>query len=475
MLFSSNIFLFQFLPIALSLYLIAHFAFKNRTLDNTLIVLMSCYFYFWGSGKFFFLFVFSILFNYFLGDSLFYQTKLKFRKFCLTAGIAINLIFLGYFKYYNFFHAQVAQALRASFQIEISEISTIFLPIGISFYTFMAISYLVETYRKQTRARSIVDFATYFTMFPHLVAGPIVRYSDIESEMETREITPGSLFDGTVRFTIGLGKKILLANPIGLASDKIFALPSSELSTHLAWLGALCYSLQIFFDFSGYSDMAIGLAKFFGFTFPPNFNHPYRSKSITEFWRRWHMSLSFWFRDFLYIPLGGSKGGPFRTYLNLFIVFFLCGLWHGASWHFIAWGLFHGFFLVIERIGRIHFNWTYSKWWNLPLTFLIVLLGWVLFRAPTLESALSFYKAMFGFSSVSTFQYYQWRYFLPMPTLFFLLIGLLISFIDLKSVFGERKTFKSELLQGSFAIGIFLLSVAYLSKTVFSPFIYFQF
>lgn len=304
MIFSSNIFLFAFLPLALAGYFAINRGIKRTTISNFYLLAISAFFYLWGSGNHISLLLISIIVNYFIGKLIYRYGK----KYILAIGIAFNVSLLFYFKYYNFFLGSFGQ-LFSNLGISLEGNEAIIFPLGISFYTFMAISYLVECYRKEKSAGNIVDFATYLSMFPYIAAGPIVRFSEIGSYIKDRTINNGMFFEGIWRFSIGLAKKVVIANNLGAVSDKIFGLSAGELTTPLAWLGAICYTFQIYYDFSGYTDMAIGIGKFFGFNLPENFNQPYRSKSITEFWRRWHMTLSRWLRDFLYIPLGGNRKG----------------------------------------------------------------------------------------------------------------------------------------------------------------------
>jgi alginate O-acetyltransferase complex protein AlgI len=315
------------------------------------------------------------------------------EKRILAVGVAANLLVLGYFKYFSFFANSIVTALG----LEHREIGAIPLPIGISFFTFHAISYLVDIYRWQAKAvRSPLTMGLYISLFPQLVAGPIIRFHDVADQLFKRTNTLEKFASGVERFSFGLGKKVLLANPLGNFADAAFSATGHDLTAPMAWLGIACYTLQIYFDFSGYSDMAIGLGRMFGFDFPENFNYPYISKSIREFWRRWHLSLSTWFRDYLYIPLGGNRASPVRAKLNLFIVFFLCGLWHGASWNFVVWGLFHGLLLVSERgqWGKLLQHLPSVVQWS--YTMLLIMIGWVFFRAEDLHQAIGYLQSMAG-------------------------------------------------------------------------------
>jgi alginate O-acetyltransferase complex protein AlgI len=392
MVFSSIIFLFLFLPATLLLNLVA-----GPRLRNTVLLVLSLVFYAWGEGIYVLMMLGSITLNYLFGLLIGWARTAEGRKALLALAVVLNLLPLFYFKYTVFVLENAARFLALLHVDHALNLDPIHLPIGISFFTFQALSYIVDVYRKTvTPQKNILDMGLFIALFPQLIAGPIVRYHDIARELKKRSVSVENFAAGAERFVHGLGKKVLLANPMGAMADQIFSLQIGELSSPAAWLGVICYSLQIYFDFSGYSDMAIGLGRMFGFHFLENFNYPYISRSIREFWRRWHISLSNWFRDYLYIPLGGNRKGPFRTGLNLVLVFFLCGFWHGASWNFILWGLCHGVFLVMER-GRA------GRWLsNRPAlvqhlyTLLVVGNAWVFFRAETLEYALRYLGVMYG-------------------------------------------------------------------------------
>ncbi len=405
MLFTEPTFLFLFLPVLLGLYFVVRL---KTSLDsrsgrgNWLLVIASVIFYAKGGGAFTWLMLASIAFNYWMAIAVdrARDPRPARAKAILTATVATNLIVLGIFKYANFFAANLNAALGAvgSGPIQVPEV---LLPIGISFFTFHAISYVVDVYRRNASAqKSPVHAALYLLLFPQLIAGPIIRYRDIADQLKARVSTLDGFANGVRRFVIGLGKKVLIANTVALPADRIFQMPADQLSFGHAWLGVVCYTLQIYFDFSGYSDMAIGLGGMFGFRFPENFRWPYVADSVQEFWRRWHMSLSTWFRDYLYVPLGGSRASSARTYLNLVAIFFLCGLWHGASWTFVVWGLYHGTFLVIERAGRsfrrIQGDATYAIAARHVYTLVVVMIGWVFFRADTLTGAFAYLRAMAG-------------------------------------------------------------------------------
>jgi len=396
MVFSAPTFLFVFLPAVLVVVLLA-----PRSMRNIVLLAASLFFYAWGEAEFVVVMFASIIFNYLAGLCLGPDRSPTARRMALALAVGGNLLLLGWFKYAAFLVANLAELSRRMGlpEPDLSQetFSAIHLPIGISFFTFQAISYLIDVYRgEHPPQKRLTELALFISLFPQLIAGPIVRYKDISRQLTERAIDLEGFSEGIRRFTIGLSKKLLIANSLAVPADAIFALEPSQLTVSVAWFGALCYALQIYFDFSGYSDMAIGLGRFFGFRFPENFDTPYRAASVTEFWRRWHLSLSRWFRDYLYIPLGGNRLGDRRTYANLMIVFLLCGLWHGASWTFLAWGLLHGVLLMIERAG-----WG-ERLARLPrpaahaYCLLAVVCAWVLFRADTLPHAAGYFAGMIG-------------------------------------------------------------------------------
>ena len=353
MLFTEPTFLFLFLPVLLALYFITGSR-EHASYGNWLLLVASVIFYAKGGGAFTWLMLGSIAFNYWMAIAVDRARGGHAARRWLAFAVAVNLVVLGVFKYANFLVENV-NALFGILGGPRVDVPRVLLPIGISFFTFHAISYVVDVYRRDATAqKSPVHAALYLLLFPQLIAGPIIRYRDIADQLARRIVSVDDFACGIRRFVIGLAKKVLIANVVAGPADKIFAMPLAELSPAHAWLGIVCYTLQIYFDFSGYSDMAIGLGRMFGFRFPENFRWPYIADSVQEFWRRWHISLSTWFRDYLYVPLGGNRVSPARRYRNLITVFFLCGLWHGASWNFVIWGLWHGAFLVVERvIGRI--------------------------------------------------------------------------------------------------------------------------
>ncbi|MEA3208308.1 MAG: alginate O-acetyltransferase complex protein AlgI [Chthoniobacter sp.] len=417
MVYSSLTFLFLFLPLVLSIYVLA-----PGFLRNPALVFASLTFYVWGGADFVLLFLLSITLNW-LGalicDALIKRNRPVGVRCVTGICIILNLGLLGVYKYANFIVSQaniLGQHLSRHF-MPLGH-AKIALPIGISFLTFHAVSYIVDVARGRICAqRNPLRFALYMTLFPHLIAGPIVRYADIESQLSDRPISWPGICNGMVRFVHGLMKKVLIADSVSLFADRAFG-NAHHLSMGEAWIGLLAYSVQIYFDFSGYSDMAIGLGRMFGFNFPENFRRPYAATSLTDFWRRWHITLSSWFRDYVYIPLGGSRGSPFSTYRNLVIVFFLTGFWHGASWSFVVWGMWHGTILVVERLLGIRDK--PSLIWVWPrrmITLLLVMFGWVLFRAENLLAAKDYFRAMFTWTRSFPFLMYEGLWVQPIVAL----------------------------------------------------------
>ncbi|MEN6576145.1 MAG: MBOAT family protein [Phycisphaerales bacterium] len=511
MVFSSVIFVLFFLPIVLAGYflLVAPALLGSRSrfwwqASNAFLLFSSLVFYFWGERSLTWIIIGSILINYVCGliisgayrsggvQQLVPGGPRNWRqKAGLVAAVACNLGILGLFKYFNFgvenFNGLMARlGLSGLFWHDAIRIT---LPLGISFYTFQAMSYTIDVYRGRTRAtRNLVDFACYVTMFPQLVAGPIVRYLDIAEQLRSREITCRLFASGVSRFVVGLAKKLLIANTVSVAAEEIFALPTANLSPGIAWFGALCFALQIYFDFSGYSDMAIGLGRMLGFSFPENFNYPYISQSMREFWQRWHISLSTWFRDYLYIPLGGNRRSPGRTYMNLALVFTLCGLWHGASWTFVVWGLYHGFFLVLERIGLQEFLARRHPLIRHVYTLLTILCGWVIFASPTIGHAAGFLTAMVGVAAdaVST-QDLEW--YMTREVRIALIAGVVFSMPVVPAFVASIRRAVAELggvarsaAEWTLAVcrllclsALYVLCVMFLSAGTHNPFIYFRF
>ena len=480
MVFSSTLFLFLFLPLTL----LSYFMVGPRG-KNAVLLCASLLFYAWGETVYLLVMLFSILSNYVFGllidrDQ---QHGGQGRRAMILA-VVCNLGLLAFFKYANFVVANL-NTVFAMMQMPPLVLKPVHLPIGISFFTFQALSYIIDLYWQQTRVqKSLLNFALYKALFPQLIAGPIVRYKDVALEIDQRSVRLDDLAYGVQRFIIGLGKKVLIANVLGKAADYIFSLPPDRLPASLAWLGAIAYTLQIYYDFSGYSDMAIGLGRVFGFHFLENFNYPYIAKSIREFWRRWHISLSSWFRDYLYIPLGGNKHGGARTSCNLLLVFFLCGLWHGANWTFIVWGLYHGCFLVLERTALAR-----NLIERLPrilqhgYVLVVVVIGWIFFRAETLDYALGYLSAMFQFSTPALFNSYL---FLAINNEFYLALAIgLVGMGPIQAFFQHRETTTAPppwwqsrpcRVAGLCSLMFILVySVASLMGGAHNPFLYFRF
>lgn len=400
MVFSSVTFVLVFLPIVLLGYLVlfAHLHKPKYSMVwcNAFLLMASLIFYAWGEPKAILWLIISMLFNFHIALLLGPNNKKSLRIFGIYLGMILNLSLLGYFKYMNFFVENSFTLLEIFLgpSFNSAQLKSIALPLGISFYTFQGMSYLIDVYRGEVPpSHNVITFGCYLTMFPQLVAGPIVRYITIAQELEDRKLSSERISNGIGRFIMGLAKKLLIADTLGRVAEQAFIIPVDHLSPLAAWAGVICYSLQIYYDFSAYSDMAIGLGHIFGFTFPENFNYPYISKSIKEFWRRWHITLSTWFRDYLYIPLGGNQHGLFRTIINLLLVFTLCGLWHGSNWVFIVWGLYHGSFLVLERFFP-KFPGILPRFMQHLYTLGVVSLGWVFFKANSLYHAKQYFYAL---------------------------------------------------------------------------------
>jgi alginate O-acetyltransferase complex protein AlgI len=392
MVFSSPTFISLFLPLTLALYFLL-----PRSAHNAVLVGASLLFYGWGDPvAALALIVPSVIMNFYLGRMI--ARAEGSRRRALLISVGINLAILIAFKYTRFLLGNINDALLSAGAAAIW-VPEIPLPLGISFFTFHILSYLIDVYRGSLPPQpSLFAFTLYIINFPQLIAGPIIRYRQIADQLAARTTTLDDFEYGVLRFVTGLGKKLLIADPIGQIADIVFGVAPPELTTGAAWLGVSCYALQIYFDFSGYSDMAIGLARMFGFRFPENFNYPYSAVSIQDFWRRWHMTLSAWFRDYVYIPLGGNRGGRWQTVRNLWLVFFLTGAWHGASWNFVIWGLWHGLFLALERLSPVAAMLERTpRILRTGYTLMVVLIGWVFFRAPTLDHALSYLGRMFAF------------------------------------------------------------------------------
>jgi alginate O-acetyltransferase complex protein AlgI len=471
MVFSSTVFLFIFLPAVYLLHLVMPYKFK---LKNLLLLVASLLFYAWGEPVYVFLMCFSILANYLFVLWMDSRGKPRGRKFVLALSIVLNLLLLGFFKYANFFVGNVNALLGTA--IAMTQIP---LPIGISFYTFHAISYAMDVYRGRTKAqKNPVNVALYISFFPQLVAGPIIRYHDIHEQLEKRQMTVEKTASGVRRFILGLSKKLLVANVLGALADQAFALPPGSLNIALAWLGAIAYALQIYFDFSGYSDMAIGLGRMFGFEIMENFNFPYISRSIKEFWKRWHISLTNWFREYLYFPLGGNRKGLARTCVNMTIVFFCTAFWHGAAWTFLAWGLTHGFFMILETLGVIKPEKFRYKWMGSLYMLVIVITTFVIFRSDSFAQAWGYMGAMFtGFD----FGAQRMSTLLEMlsPVTVITLAAAIAGSMPVIKTIRQRMTGRAApvIETAGFVASFVLLAlcVLALSSSSYNPFIYFRF
>lgn len=471
MVFSSPLFIYFFLPTFFVVYYCGPIARRNWVL-----LAGSLLFYTAGAGVIVVGLLVSVWGNHWIARRLTGRSGWSSGAL-VSIGVALNLAGLAYYKYTPLLWDAANRAAVWWLGKSIGPVPETTLPIGISFFTFQAISYIVDVYRRDSKpAESNGHFAVYHTLFPQLVAGPIVRYREVSTELYVRFVDLIRVSDGAYRFCLGFGKKIILADNLGLVTDQILKLPASELTTGHAWLAIVCYTLQIYYDFSGYSDMAIGLGKMLGFTFPENFDQPYRAASVTEFWRRWHMTLTRWFRDYLYIPMGGNRRGSARTYLNLFVVFALCGLWHGAGYNFLIWGLYHGALLVIERVADRQFDLRPSGISGVVLTLFLVMIGWVFFRIENAGAAVVFLQTMFGFGSATTYFFPVW-YFLTPDVGFYLLAGTVFALVPTEKLFWKLDGKRTGLVvcQLTGALLIFCFGAVQLAANSFNPFIYFRF
>lgn len=469
MLFSSVTFIWLFIPIIIILHIFTN---KNIKINNMILLIASLLFYAWGEPINVILMLLSILINWIFGSIV--SKKSKFSKLFLIICIAINLLILGYFKYFNFF----VDTINGLFKTQVLDVKTIGLPIGISFFTFQALSYVVDVYRGDCKVqKNLLNLALYVSFFPQLIAGPIVRYVDIDEQIESRTFDVEKFAIGFRRFIYGFGKKIIISNTMAELADYVFSLEFSNLALITAWIGIIAYSLQIYFDFSGYSDMAIGLGKIFGFDFLENFNYPYLSKSIQEFWQRWHISLGTWFREYVYIPLGGNRKGKTRTYINLFSVFFLTGLWHGASWNFVFWGLYHGFFQILERLGMKKLL---SKHRLLGSVYclLVVVIGWVFFRSNTLTDSINYVSHMLlplNHEIINN----NTIYILSNSRYVFIILIAIIGCGPLQGFFSAKYTRINKFKFSYFELGylsiVFVYCLMLLASGTYNPFIYFRF
>lgn len=465
MIFSTSVFVLAFLPIFLTVY------FLTPWRARSFVILAASYlFYGWWRVEYLLLIFAVSMVSYLLAEVTFRVANQRLRKSALIAGLVFDLGALGYFKYANFF----VDSLNGFLTFQGSDALSFYevlLPIGISFHTFQSISYLIDVYRRDTKpARNVIDFLAFGAMFPQLIAGPVLRYKDVAEQFVSREVSFAKFTAGVYRFAIGLAMKVLVADSIAPLADRLFAL--SHPTFIESWLGALAYTFQLFFDFAGYSAMAIGLALMMGFRFMENFDAPYISRSITEFWKRWHISLSTWLRDYLYIPLGGNRRGAGRTYINLIVVMVLGGFWHGANVTFIIWGAWHGMLMAVERaMGSKGRDTVWPTAIALPLTFLFVVLGWVVFRAPDISSALAFYGGMIGLNGFAISPDIMWQ----LRGSEFLMLGLAVTISFWPAIAPRMRLQWSSGAQAVICSTLLLLAVTKMAADTASPFLYFQF
>ena len=476
MVFSSVIFIFYFLPLLLAVYFLTPKRFRRAR--NMILLVFSLGFYAYGEPKYVVIMIASILINYVFG---FFVARAKEKNLGLTRllvalAVVANLGILVYFKYTGF----ILTNLNSAFHLDLV-VPNIIMPIGISFFTFQGMSYVLDIYFGHAKAqKNPLNVALYISLFPQLIAGPIVRYETVAEEIGCRNENRSEIASGIARFMFGLGKKIIIANSVGFVADTVFAKSPDTLTASLAWIGTFAYTMQIYFDFSGYSDMAIGLGRVFGFHFLENFNFPYISKSITEFWRRWHISLSTWFRDYLYIPLGGNRVSVPKHVRNILVVWLLTGIWHGAAWNFIAWGVFYGVILLVEKF----FLGKYLKKAWAPVqhvyALLLIMLGWVLFRAPDMAYAWGYVKALFGFGAglwdtQSVYLLLQYGVVFVISIVASLPVSKWLEGRVEQISSSRRRDFVDGFVKYAAAFAVFLLSVLYLTNSSFNPFIYFRF
>ena len=458
MVFSSITFLFYFLPLAILCYFITPNKLKNLTL-----LVFSLLFYAWGEPIYILIMLFSCLVDYINALVIDKYRGTYKAKFGLISSIIINLGMLGFFKYSDFTISILNSTINTNFNL-----LNITLPIGISFYTFQSMSYTIDVYKNEVPVqKNIISFCAFVTLFPQLVAGPIVRYIDISKEINHRVHNLDKIYEGVYRFIIGLSKKVILANNLGIIWFNIKSMNYSELSLLTSWLGIICFTLQIYFDFSGYSDMAIGLGKMFGFDFLENFNFPYISKSITEFWRRWHISLGIWFRDYVYIPLGGNRCSKLRWFVNIFIVWFLTGLWHGASFNFILWGLYFGTILVIEKLFLLDLLKKLPNIIKHIYVIFLIIISFVIFDMNTLKDAFSYVSSMFSLKNGIADSYFYYYF---IPNIFLIGLSMIASTPIIKTILDKNKSIRFITL----FLGL-ILSTAFLVDATFNPFLYFRF
>ena len=461
MLFSSLTFLLAFLPLVLVLYYVNN----NRVYRNIILLISSLIFYSWGEPRTIIIMIITIIVNYVMAIMI--EENEKYRKLLFIVTCIFNIGILFFFKYFNFFVNDVLMLKNVTLNI--------ILPIGISFYTFQILSYVIDVYKKEVVAqRSIINLGAYVTMFPQLIAGPIVRYQTIAKELTERKEHVDDIAEGLRRFIIGLGKKIIIANQMAIIADKVYlSIPLHDLNTMFAWIGTIAFALQIYYDFSGYSDMAIGLGKMFGFHFVENFNYPYIATSITDFWRRWHISLSSWFRDYVYIPLGGSRCSKARWMLNIMIVWSLTGLWHGASYNFILWGLYYGVLLMMEKLFFKKYL-DKLKGVNYIITMLIVLVGWVFFNSSSVDQIIYMIRNLFGFNgsfSLILLNNQGILYLLPYMLIAIIGMGPWINQLFIKI----RNNTIGFTIYDIYLVVILVVCLIFLINNSYNPFIYFRF
>lgn len=461
MLFSSTTFIFLFLPAVLAAYYLS-----RKELRNYVLLAASVLFYAWGEPDYLAIMILTIVINW-AGALLIEKRRDRARRI-LVCAILMNLSFLVYFKYFNF----IIENINTLFSARIDFIRIV-MPVGISFYTFQAMSYLIDVYRKDTAPqRDIAKLALYITLFPQLIAGPIVKYHEVAEQIDGRAENFNRFVYGVKRFIVGLAKKMLIANTLGATADKVFSLPVEQFDTVTAWIGAAAYSFQLFYDFSGYSDMAIGLGSMFGFKFLENFNYPYISRSITEFWRRWHISLSTWFKEYLYIPLGGNRVSKRRNLFNLLTVFLVTGIWQGASWNFVCWGLWHGIFIIVEKLTGWHKNNRFPVMHHLYCV-LVFVTGWVMFRSDTMRHAAQYLKRMAGLAAPAT-PAYTLSYYVGNIEATAFAIAILCATPVFKNMINATGTLKKTAVN-LWWLMLFALSASSIAASTYNPFIYFRF
>lgn len=476
MLFSSTVFMFVFLPFLLIVY-----GMVRNEIKQYVLVFFSLLFYAWGEPRHLAIMLLVCFFSYVFSVLIANCRSLICKRISLMLAICFDLSVLGYYKYANFF----IENINSIFVNRFIKLDVI-MPIGISFFTFQALSYVIDVYREDVKVQyNLMKLILYISFFPQLIAGPIVKYHDVEKYLINNESNFEDVLYGAKRFIVGLGKKVLIANPLGAIADNIFNAGYQNADTGIAWLGAVTYSLQLFFDFSGYSDMAIGLGRIFGFRFLENFNYPYISKSITEFWRRWHISLGTWFKEYVYIPLGGNKKGEGRTYFNLFVVFLVTGMWHGANWTFIFWGIWHGVFIIIERtVGMKNDDAQSYDLLRHIYTMIAVVVGWTMFRADSVGQGIGFVKLMFGMG-IPDYVPFGLEYYLSSYNIFIITTALILStpiIMYLKDATIDKLTelrgnayVYCRIVDDLYLVLVLVLCISSLASSTYNPFIYFRF